>query len=310
MRKNVLFLSLAAVATLAACSSDDGNDNITGPDSAACTRGVLRTGQTVTGAISAADCKFEDTADNFSGDSLLSESYSVRLEQGRSYVFYLRDVDEVGQDFDTGLSLYGSSGLVAYSDDEGGGVLNGHNSQLAFVAPTTGNYSVRVHGYSDADSGSYALTAQTCGAAPTVTDAPINGAIAAGDCVVHNLWDDFDEADSSRVDFYKVSLAAGQQVTVRVQSTAFDPFLSISGPGFDAQANLDGDYDYSWGTSPVTVTYTANLAGQYTIMVAPTPETETFGTTGAYTIDIEPNPTAAASLSRSAPARQVKQAKR
>ena len=124
---------------------------------------------------------------------------------------------------------------------------------------------------------------------------------------MHNFVNSGD-ADSSRVDFYRVNLAANQTITVRAISSAFSPAILISGPGFDSNGNLLGsawERGLSDGDTTVT-TLTASDGGIYTVAVGTNPQIDAFGTNGAYTIDIEPNPPLAASLLSASAPRRVK----
>lgn len=283
-RSLLLFGTIASLAGVAACGSD--SKNVTGPD-AACAQTLLGVNGSITGTLEPTDC-----ASNPDPSFVpFYDPYRVELSAGRGYVFQLLgDLDDA-RSFDPVLAMVRSTGnLTAYSDDQGGGT-NGRNSLLAFVAPTSGVFSLHVHGYSPSDTGSYVIKAQACGPSPVLSTSVQQGAIAASDCTVRNFAFT-DETDSSLVDFYQLNLAAGQRATVRAVTTAFRPTLYIGGPGFGAQCAL-GPCDYNYGTAAalaasVDVSFTAPTEGVYTVMVGTDPRYNGYGTVGNYEIVILP----------------------
>ncbi len=133
---------LAAGAILMACSSNDA----TGPDPRNCTAGTIGDNDTKTGHLGDASCHIYDW--EYLADSTYSVSYDVRLEQGKGYMFNLQR-DTVTKNWDAVLELVGKDAntgdeqLLQISDDEG--PMN--FSQMHFVAPESGTYSLRVMGY-------------------------------------------------------------------------------------------------------------------------------------------------------------------
>jgi hypothetical protein len=85
-------------------------------------------------------------------------------------------------------------------------------------------------------------------------------------------------------DWYRIDLAVGETVTVEVDAIAFDPSLLIDDP------SADGDSDAyhsdsgggAFGTNPL-ITFTADVAGRYYVIVADDGETGP----GAYRILID-----------------------
>lgn len=276
-----LLASIASLAGLVACG-DDSNP-ITGPDGT-CSQVALATGQTVTGTLSAAACTYNPDASY----STFFDPYRLQLEAGQSYVFDVHGNADPTVAFAPALTLLQSTGNVVSQHDLGGSVAYPF-AQMAFVASEGGAYSLRVHGYSSAQTGKYAVTASACGAAPIITDAIQNGAIAASDCKVHGFAGSTFR-DSSLVDFYQVELADDEGITVRATSTSFQPAVYIAGPGFDTNCWYIGCNDnYRTATTgTASVSLSPSIGGVYTIMVGTDPRVNVFGTTGAYTIDREP----------------------
>lgn len=280
MRKPLVVLSSLLLLAAAGCSSDN---SVAGPDGR-CPRASVSAGQTVTGVLTADACTFNPDPDF----SPFFDPFAFRIDSAQSYVVTLRgDVDAGAGVFNTALTLVAPSGTIAAEDF---GTFEGlaENSQLAFVAPRSGSYSLRVHGYDASNFGPYALTVQACGAAPSVTTTAATGALAASDCVVHN-YAAVTNNDSSLVDFYQLRLEYGQSVTVEAVSTAFKPLLQVGGPDFDAACQFDNcarKETTATTTDTARVTITAANPGVYTVTVGTDPRVNKFGTTGAYSVRI------------------------
>ena len=132
-------IALAVLAAVASC----GGDSVVQPTfGSGCSTGSLRSGQTVESELNAESCSVP--YHYYSGNAAAYASYQVTLQEGKGYWFYLRQVpNDAGlNDLDPVLSLFGrdengASVPLAVSDDQGGGV-DGHDSELYFVAPDPG----------------------------------------------------------------------------------------------------------------------------------------------------------------------------
>ncbi|MDT7541981.1 MAG: hypothetical protein QOE33_1885 [Acidobacteriota bacterium] len=122
-----------------------------------------------------------------------------------------------------------------------------------------------------------------CGnATPTISfGQTVNGTLANGDCV--------SPIDGSFYDAYSFTGAAGQQVTIDMTSTAFDPYLYLMRPGettISADPNTTIQDDDGGGGTNARISLTLQTSGTYTILA------NSYGTgitpvgTGAYTLTL------------------------
>jgi hypothetical protein len=224
------FIILAAGSVLLACSSDN---NATGPDPRNCTKGAIGSQDVKTGKLGASSCLRYDYW--YSNDSVYYDSWDLALEQGKAYQFNLQG-NPITNGWDGTLELVskdpntGDDELLAISDDEGPGLF----SQLYFIAPQSGTFSMRVSGFDKPDTASYTLTSRAC----TLPLAPItdtlgttNQTLEATDCVVEEPQF---SGDSSRVKLYAITLPPdlGNGKTILVTSSAFFPGIQVYGPGY------------------------------------------------------------------------------
>ena len=225
MRKALAVIAVGVV--LAACS----NDNSTGPDPRNCTAGSIASGDTKTGTLNNTSCLRYDW--EYSRDSAFYASYDVKLDSGKAYMFNLQGTP-VPTFFDATLELVaadkstGVDVLLAISDDEG--LLGGSN--LYFIAPGSGTFSLRVSGYDKSDTASYVLKARSCKVpTPAIVDSLIASSqlLEAGDCMLEKPR--FSN-DSSPIQLYSIKFAPNETKSVVVTTTAFNPGIQMFGPGF------------------------------------------------------------------------------
>lgn len=260
----------------AACGSDKP---IVGPDQGECVKGQLSIGGTATGVLSSASCPLTDTI--VSDNDTYYDSYTFQASAGKAYQITARAPDQ-NTDYVLYLMGFGASQgqevELGASDDDGQG-LGGVDPQMTFIAPESGVYSVRVMGYSNADTNSYTLTARECPVRGTIATSfsDANQQLQQSDCVVAGY---LPGADSSRVALYSVHMDAGTTREITVVSSAFTPGFLIGGPGFDAMCWLDGCSSTGvWnGTDSVTTTFTAENSGDYTLGVGSSSGYSTLGT--------------------------------
>ena len=223
-------LAVAAGALIAlGCSS---NNSATGPDPRNCTKGSVSFPATITGKTSAASCLRYDY--QYSTHSVYYDSYDIHIDSGGAYELTLQS--QSGANWDATLELVGTdpatgdNDLLAISDDEG--VIGTNFSQLYFVAPKSGTYSLRVSGYDTGDTAAYVLKTRTCAnVLPPIKDSIIASAqnIVANDCWVEDPQFTF---DSVQVKLYTIFMEPGHEKQITVTSAAFEPGFQVFGPGF------------------------------------------------------------------------------
>jgi hypothetical protein len=152
------------------------------------------------------------------------------------------------------------------ADDEDSG--RGTNARLTFTPPDAGVYVVRVLGTYRGMNGPYWLTVEP--ALPLPDPMPADG--GAGSETTH--WSEFSGAlttqdaqiDGVYFDDFRLSVAAGQEVFVRLDSADFDPVVQIY-----PAANREGDYvmaddDSGPGRNSLLI-FQRPEAGEYVIRV-------------------------------------------
>ena len=259
MRHQQLVLLGISLAALAACSSDRKGSAVTGVDPKVCVQGTHTVGSTTKGAIGDSSCVFYDYA--YSQDSVHYDSYNVRLEQGQGYLFDLRrDSADPDSNWDSVLELYGRNAntgnmeLLAIDDDAG----RMNFSQLYFVAPVSGTFSLHVQGYDLADTAKYVLQSRTCAVFPLDTGVTASD-LTASDCTLAES--DF-SGDSSRIRLFQFRIGPNETRTITVTSNDFVPSFNVYGPGWGVPCYWGyegcGGGSVAGSGSSATMTLTAN----------------------------------------------------
>lgn len=244
---NILkILTGLVVATLAGCGQLGGG---------------LQPGQPVNGVLEQADLKQDSGG--------IIDAYTLRGRQGEQYTLRLSS-----EAFDPYLYVRGPGSLAEDNDDDG----QSYNARLTITFPEDGVAQVFVTSFRRDSVGPYQLTVERA-AAPAIAEgeAPeigreIQGELAEGDARLPS---------GEYVDRYPLSGQQGQQLEIRLSSSAFDTYVAISGPNGFEQYNDD---DMQAGTRDSRLVVALPAAGDYIIHVtsyAP-------GERGAYTLAINP----------------------
>lgn len=132
----------------------------------------------------------------------------------------------------------------------------------------------------EAGGGVRALALGCANATPTINSgALINGALQPGDCT--------NPIDGSLYDAYRFTGTAGQQVTIDMTSSAFDPYLYLMRPGettISPDPNVTVQDDDSGGGTSARISITLPSNGTYTILADSYSNGITPSGTGAYTL--------------------------
>lgn len=293
--QRVLLLG-ASCGVLASCGS---SDSIVGPDGAQCSRGTIALEQQQSGELTPADCRAHDAI--WSRTDYFYRSYSIQLQQGRSYLVSLRS-----QEFDTMVELIGAGGArLAFADDieDFGGFVD-TDSELYFVAATSGVFSLRVRGYDEGELGMYSLSVRGCGGQRFTGTQSVQGTLSTARCSMREWFAAAESGEPTYAEMYVIPFQQGETKRVSMSSTAFTPAFEIGGPGFDF-------FDHAaaavppLGTQDLVADVTVGPAGDYLLIVG----SREAQATGAYSLDVTiATATAAAvqpQLSRAAPLRAV-----
>ena len=209
-----------------------------------------------------ADGRLEE-ADRQDEDERRYDDHRVRLEAGRRY-----RLTAESDDFDTILRLSGPNGDPLAENDDSGDSLN---SRITYAPEQSGEYVLRVLGFSNEARGAYRLAAAPAPDLPAPISSPGTPVAASGTWTLHagNLGAPGLEIDGRRYDDYLVSFQAGQRRLIMVESEAFDPVLQILAPqGRDADPPepLDGDDDTGTGTNAL-LGFSPETSGDYIVRV-------------------------------------------
>jgi hypothetical protein len=208
------------------------------PIGGASTAGTIAVGETVTGNLAAG----------------ARDAYRITVAAGGTFTIDM----EAG--FDTFLELRDASdAVVASNDDRGDGTLN---SRIVVDNPAAGTYTIIARAFASSGSGAYTLRV-SAGAVvpPTATIIPTAapsaaGTIAVGETVTGSLV-------AGARDAYTLTLPAGANVVIDLDSTAFDTYLELQLGGVTILQNDDrGD-----GTFNSRIEVTNAAGGTFTIIV-------------------------------------------
>lgn len=230
--------------------------------------GSLRPGQSLRGDLSRGDQTL--------GTGEYVDRYTFAVRRGQAY-----DLSLSGTGFDPYLLVRGPGGLSEDNDDDPA-ARGSRNSRIRFTATADGEATVAATSYQSGETGAYVLTLNGGGrpaAAPAQTGG--SGAIRSGQTVSGRLAAGDPQLNSGEyINVWTLSGRRGQQLDVRLTSSAFDPYVAVTGPG-DFSAFNDDDPSVEGGrNSRLLVTLPAD--GQYQI----TATSYASGESGAYSLSV------------------------
>lgn len=138
--------------------------------SSTCTSTPISVGQTVTGTLSAASCRYPAGGEKF------ANPYTFTGTAGQQIAITMSGA------FDTFLYLVGPTGTQLTFDDDGGG---GTNSRIPatsgfFSLPSSGTYTIQASAFALGTGGSYTLSLTGPSVSCTYGISPINNTVGAG----------------------------------------------------------------------------------------------------------------------------------
>lgn len=226
----------------------------------------------------------EETGALITGDRTLAtgelmDSHSVRLKKDQ----WIR-VELHSATFDPYLILRLPGGTASENDDAV--EYDDQNSQIVFQATQDGQYEIAVTTYKSGESGGYTLRYEVSDTELTPARNPEFA--VAGRVEKAGTLEDGDRTlqAGELMDAYPVHLTAGQEVRIRLNSAAFDPYLMFKKPDGEVEENDDAAEGDSENAE---VVFRADAEGDYAVIVT----SFTTGETGAYTLTIEPTSGAA-----------------
>ncbi|MBA4803101.1 MAG: pre-peptidase C-terminal domain-containing protein [Brevundimonas sp.] len=209
----------------------------------------LRPGVTVSGQLRRGD------------ETLSSGEYNDRwtfpVRRGQTW-----EVTLGSSDFDAYLLVRGPGGLEEDNDDDPA-ARGSRDSRIRFTAPADGEVEVGATSYQPGETGSYRLTLAAAGGA---TRAPerASGAVSPGQTRAGELAGGDAQLDSGEyVDSWTLAGRRGDQLDIRLTSTAFDPYVAITGP--DGFSEFNDDDPEAGGSRDSRLRVTLPADGDYTI---------------------------------------------
>jgi len=198
--------------------------------------GALSVGGSVRGQL-------ERTDDTLSSGEYV-DRYTVPLRRGQTYEATLS-----GTGFDPYLMVRGPGGLSEDNDDDPA-ARGSRDSRIRFTAPADGDVTLAATSYEAGETGGYVLRLNAVsGGAQEPDQAAPGGAIRLGQRVSGELRSGDATLNSGEfIDSWTLSGRRGQQLDIRLTSSAFDPYVAITGPdGFsefnDDDASAEGSRD-------------------------------------------------------------------
>ncbi len=257
---------------------------------------LLTPGPIVTGQLTPDD-QVQRNGDG-SGRTYFFDAYKFTANATTGLALDLR-----AQLFDASLLLYqrqsnGSLRLIAADDDTGGlgeGIVANTDALLLTVLPGSGEYVVMVTSSDDAPNAMGAYTLRLLGNAiqPIGIGSSVNAGIATSDLKT---------SGGDYFDAYWFAGVQGENVEIRMNSTDFDSYLSLSNNGGEFLA----DDDNSGGNGDSLLRATLPETGLYVFLATP----YAVNVTGAYALSLErlnslSVPTSEAVNATSAPQRRM-----
>ena len=228
--------------------------------------GTLAPGQTARGSLASGDETLS------SGE--LADTWRVQGRAGQQLTIRLSS-----SDFDPYLLVRGP-GTYTQDNDDDATERGSRNSRLDLTLPADGEYRVIATSYRSGESGAYTISLQGSGAAapaaPVAAAPQTSGRLQIGRLMPGRLENGDGQLRSGEfVDAYSFQGARGQRLELRLNSTEFDPYVQINGPGNFSQYNDD---DVDGGTSNAHLIVTLPADGVYQVMAT----SYRPGETGAY----------------------------
>ena len=234
--------------------------------------GTIAVGQTQRGTLGAGDETLR------TGE--FQETWRFAGRRGQQVVVRLASTD-----FDPYLLARGPGGFSEENDDDPS-ERGSRNSRLELTLPADGEYRFVATSYRAGETGGYAISVEGCGASAPVasTGAPAGsvsaGSIAAGQSVSGRLErGDAQLRSGEFMDSYTLSGTRGQRLEIRLNSTEFDPYVIIRGPGGYSEFNDD---DVEGGTANSHLVVTLPTDGTYQVIAT----TYRPGESGAYQLSV------------------------
>lgn len=232
---------------------------------------TIRVGQTVQGRLQAGDATLD------SGEFI--DRYGFQARRGDIYEATLS-----GSGLDPYLLVRGPGGLSEDNDDDPG-ARGSRDSRIRFTIPADGEVTLGATTYESGETGSYTLRLRAVSggaAAPAPARQTAGGTIRLGQSVSGTLENGDATLNSGEyVDSWRFSGRRGQQLDIRLTSSAFDPYVAINGP--DSFSEFNDDDATTAGSRDSRLIVTLPSDGDYTISAT----SYQSGERGAYRLSVQ-----------------------
>lgn len=202
-------------------------------------------------------------------DGSLYETHRFRAKAGERFHVSLES-----RQFDSFVSVHrpGEDQDLGFASARGGGA-----ADLSFTAPSAGVFEIRANAATEGEKGRYLLRLERD--APAAPPSPqaiayadtVRGELAIGDAVGE---------DARFYDLYRFKGARGDEVTITMRSSMFEPFLSVHAPG--EGRSLASAVDDGNGGRDAELTFIVPADGTYEVLA-----NAWRGERGDYVISIE-----------------------
>jgi plastocyanin len=200
--------------------------------------------------------------------------YKITLRKGQKITIEMTGSGDL--DSFVGIGRMTTDSLVIdETDDDGGGE---KHSRLRYTAKDDGEHIIRAQALDANSTGTYTLKVSE-----RVTRPPVIVNIAANTPVTGDISDTDQEADDgSFFDLYRITVRAGEAVTITMRSSAVDSYVVV-GQLVDGEWNQIAFDDDGAGGTNARLAHTFDTAGEYLIRA----NTVGAGKTGSYTIRVD-----------------------
>lgn len=231
--------------------------------------GEIAIGQTVRGALSAADERIS------TGEYV--DTWTLTGRRGQTLTISMESTD-----LDAYLMVRGPGDLAEDNDDDPA-ARGSTNARLTVTLPASGQMRIRPTSYRPGETGAYVLTVaegEAADGAPQAFAADESGVLRVGAAVSGDLRQgDGQLQQGEYYDAYTLRGRRGQQLEITMQSGAFDTYVAIVGPD-EFGAYNDDDVDAGGTDSRMLVTLPRD--GDYTVVAT----SYAGGETGAYQLRV------------------------
>ena len=228
---------------------------------------MVAMGEPMTGELAETDPMVDEKGSFF-------DLYKITLRKGQRLSIEMNGTGDLDAFVGIGR-MVGDSLTIDETDDDGGGE---KNARLRYTVKEDGEYIIRAQALEANSTGTYTLKVSE-----RVVRAPVIVNIAANTLVTGEISDSDQEADDgSLFDLYRITVRAGESVTITMRSSAVDSYI-VLGQMVDGEWSQTAFDDDGAGGNNSRLAHTFETAGEYLIRA----NTVGAGKTGAYTIRVD-----------------------